>query len=325
MSAKPAVKTHLLIDADVLAFVAAAASQRFLEDTYGYIRPFANKASGEAVLENMLHSMKDQLGEGKDTQCTFVLSDPVNNWRRSVDPLYKTNRTGERPLLLDHLKDYCREKYGAWHWEYLEADDTLSILMTTPLEIKGGVLTSMPPGTDLDAGGLTVPRLVCVGRDKDFKSIPGLHHSWKQDVDASGNMLVREVSPWEADRFHLMQALAGDRVDGFAGCPGIGMDRAAAIIDNPVRLVPQEGVKTRGVNKGEAVTKWLAEPTRDYWACIVSHYRKAGLGEPEALVTARLARLLRYGEYDPETHELTLWTPDMIRHGQSLEEHLSVR
>lgn len=311
MGAKSAVKTHLLIDADVLAFVAAAAAQRYLEDTYGYIRPFANKATGEAVLENMLWSMKDQLGEGPGTQCTFVLSDPKNNWRRSVDPLYKTNRTGERPLLLDHLKDYCREKYGAWHWEYLEADDTLSILMTSP------------KAEDAPA------RLVCVGRDKDFKSIPGLHHSWKQDVDASGKMLVREVSPWEADRFHLMQALAGDRVDGFEGCPGIGMERAAKIIDTPVRLVPQEGVKTRGVNKGEAVTKWVAEPTRDYWACIVSHYRKQGLGETEALVTARLARLLRYGEYDPETHELTLWTPDMIRDRgglapQRLEEHLRV-
>ena len=127
-------------------------------------------------------------------------------------------------------------------------------------------------------------------------------------------MLVREVTQWEADRFHLIQTLAGDRVDGYAGCPGLGMERAATIIDNPVRLLPKEGVKTRGVNKGESVTRWMAEPTRDYWACIVSHYRKAGLGEAEALVTARLARILRHGEYDPATKEVTLWTPDLIPH-----------
>ena len=111
----------------------------------------------------------------------------------------------------------------------------------------------------------------------------------------------------------MMQTLAGDATDGFYGCPGLGLKRAAEIIDQPVRLVPKDGIKTRGVNKGEAVTRWFAEPTRDYWACIVSHYRKAGLGEAEALVAARLARLLRHGEYDPETEELRLWTPDMLQ------------
>ena len=126
-------------------------------------------------------------------------------------------------------------------------------------------------------------------------------------------MLIREVTQWEADRFHLIQTLAGDATDGFYGCPGLGMTRAATIIDNPVRLVPQDGVKTRGVNKGDVVTRWMAEPTSDYWACIVSHYRKAGLGEPEALVTARLARILRHGEYDRETEVVTLWTPEMLR------------
>lgn len=287
------MKTHLLVDGDIVAFVSSAAAQRNLQDEYGYVRPFANTVEGEALVENMLWSLKVGL---KADSFEVYLSDPEHNWRREVDPTYKTNRVGERPLLLDYLKDYLREKHGAVHWDGLEADDTLSLLMTSPAL-----------GTN--------QRLVCVGRDKDFKSIPGLHHSWKQDVDLAGNMKVREVTQWEADRFHMIQALAGDRIDGFNGCPGIGMDRAATIIDNPTRLVPQEGVKTRGVNKGEAVTRWIAEPTRDYWACIVSHYRKQGLTEDDALVTARLARLLRHGEYDRETGAVTLWTPDKLPKG----------
>lgn len=287
------MKTNLLVDEDIVAFVSSAAAQRNLQDEYGYVRPFANTVEGEALVENMLWSLKVGL---KADSFEVYLSDPEHNWRREVDPTYKTNRVGERPLLLDYLKDYLREKHGAVHWDGLEADDTLSLLMTSPAL-----------GTN--------QRLICVGRDKDFKSIPGLHHSWKQDVDLAGNMKVREVTPWEADRFHMIQALAGDRIDGFNGCPGIGMDRAASIIDQPVRLVPQEGVKTRGVNKGEAVTRWIAEPTRDYWACIVSHYRKQGLTEDDALVTARLARLLRHGEYDRETGAVTLWTPDKLPRG----------
>lgn len=281
-------KTRLLIDGDVVAFISSAAVQHTLIDDYGYAQPFAYTKEAEATMENMLWNLKAQL---KADEVEVYLSDPEDNWRRQVDPEYKTNRTGPRPLLLDYSKGYLREKYGAEHWEGLEADDVLSILGTTETDRK----------------------TIIVGRDKDFKCIPGLHHALKQDVDAKGNFLVREVSPWEATRFHLMQTLAGDKVDGFDGCPGIGMARAATIIDNPVRLVPKEGVKTRGVNKGESVTRWMSEPTRDYWACIVSHYRKAGLTEDDALRNARLANLLHADQYDRSTGRITLWTPDRIQ------------
>jgi len=286
-----AARTHLLIDGDVIAFMAAAAVQHVVEDSFGHVSHFAIKAEGCVVAKNIVHGLKQQL---KADSFEVILSDPKDNWRHLVDPAYKTNRVGERPLLLDILKQYLRDELAACHWPGLEADDTLSILMTDPDDNR-------------EAHNEGV-RKVCVGRDKDFKSIPGLHHSIKQDLPGK----VREISQWEADRFHLIQTLAGDRVDGFPGCPGIGMTRAESIVDNPVRLVPKPGVKTRGVNKGESVTRWMAEPTRDYWACIVSHYRKAGLEEKDALVTARLARLLRHGEYDRETETVRLWTPDLL-------------
>lgn len=301
-------ETHLLIDGDVIAFSAAAAVQRQYRDHWGYHWPFASEAEGEACVENMLWNLKQGL-KAKDAKgpCTFevYLSDPKENWRRSVDPNYKTNRVGPRPMLLDHLKDYLREKHGAVWWEGLEADDVLSLRMTAPRRPMGRI-TSETEGLYGDE-----LRLVCVGRDKDFKTIPGLHHSIRMDIGASGQYLVRSISKAEADRFHLMQALAGDATDGFKGCPGIGLPRAEKIIANPVRLVPQEGVKTRGVDKGGKVTRWFEEPTNDYWACIVSHYRKQGLTEKHALITARLARLLRYGEYD--NGAVTLWTPEVLQ------------
>lgn len=291
MTKKPSPKTHLLIDGDVVSFIAAAAVQAVFIDDFGWAQPIANTAAAEAVVENMIHGFKTAF----DAETYEAhLSDPNENWRRQVDLNYKRNRTGPRPLLLDHLKDYVKDKHSATFTPGLEADDTLGIKMTEPAPDGG-------------------PRLICIGRDKDFKSIPGLHHAIKQDVGTRGELLVREVSQWEADRFHMIQTLAGDAIDGFPGCPGIGMTRAAAIIDQPVRLVPKEGVKTRGVNKGESVTRWMAEPTTDYWACIVSHYRKAGQGEEEALVTARLSRILRHGEYNFETEEVKLWEPSMLR------------
>ena len=304
------MKTHLLIDGDVIAFTAASAAQEALIDKFGIARPFAHTKVGEAIVENMLANLKHGLGADS---FEVVLSDPKDNWRKQIDPTYKTNRVGERPMLLDYLKDYLRQKHDAIHWAGLEADDVLGVMMTDPERDEKRCVKA----TDRCEGSEPCPYCesksvtICVGRDKDFKSIPGFHHMLR-DNDLAGKPIVREVTQWEADRFHMIQTLAGDAVDGYAGCSGIGMKRAAEIIDNPVRLVPEQGVKTRGVNKGEGVTRWMAEPTRDYWVAIVSQYLKAGMTEADALKTARLARILRHGEYDPSTEELILWTPSML-------------
>lgn len=283
----------LLIDGDVIAYLAAVASQHIIDDTeFGIIRPFAHKAEGEAKVDNIIFGLMKDLGA---ELYEVILSDPESNWRTSVDPSYKSNRADlQRPILLGHLKQYLRDNYGAYHWPSLEADDVLGVLATEPHDDKR----------------------VVVGRDKDFLSIPGFHHQWKKDI-VNGRLEIREVTQAQADRFHLIQALAGDRVDGYGGCPGIGMARAAAIIDKPERLVPQPGVKTRGKNKGEAVTRWMAEPTGDRWVAIVSQYLKAGLTEKDALRNARVARILRHDEYDKQKERITLWTPALLRKAEA--------
>lgn len=280
----------LLIDADVVAFTAASAVQHTYEDSFGFIMPFAHKAEGEAVVDNMILSLELDF---KATHKRLILSDPKENWRRDVWPAYKANRKdGMKPLLLDHLKQYVRDKYQAEHWPELEADDVLGILNTEPQEYPG--------------------KRILVGRDKDFRTIPGLYHRLK-DYDLNGKPVVHEITEWEATRFHLFQTLKGDMTDGYPGCPGIGDKRAEELLASPVLLRATEGVVTRGPRKGETTVKWVSEPTRDYWAMVVSQYRKAGQGEAEALITARLANILRDDQYDRETGEITLWTPDRIR------------
>lgn len=285
-----AEEVTLLIDADVVAFTAASAVQHTHEDSFGYVMPFANKAEGEAVVDNMLLGLELDF---KATHMRLILSDPVANWRRDVWPAYKANRSATmRPLLLDYLKQYVRDKYKAEHWPELEADDVLGILNTEPQGYEG--------------------KRILVGRDKDFKTIPGLYHRLK-DYDRSGKPIVSEITEWEATRFHMYQTLKGDMTDGYPGCPGIGDKRAEELLDNPVLLRPTEGVVTRGPRKGESTTRWVSEPTKDYWAMIVSHYRKGGQTEEDALVTARLANILRHDQYDRDTGEITLWTPNRLR------------
>ncbi|MBK1871560.1 hypothetical protein [Taklimakanibacter albus] len=271
----------LYVDGDVIAFVAASAVQKTYEDDFGYVWPFANIMEGQVAVDNMLFLLKRRL----QSEVMWVyLSDPEANWRMHVEPTYKDNRkTSVRPMLLGRMKQYLRDRYKATHVPGLEADDCLGIAATED------------------------PSAIVVGRDKDFLSFPGRYHKLK-DMDGNGKPIITTTTLEQANRMHMIQALAGDRIDGYYGCPGIGPERAARIIDNPVILKPEEGVITRGKNKGQKTTKWVAEPTEDVWACIVSHYRKEGLDEGVALKNARMARILRHGDL-ADDGKIKLWEP----------------
>lgn len=107
--------------------------------------------------------------------------------------------------------------------------------------------------------------------DKDLKQIPGLH--WDGDD-------WEEVTEEEADRFFFYQCLAGDAADGYKGCPGVGPVKADRIL--------------------------AKDPS---WEAVVKAYEKQELTEADALITARLARILRPGEYDFIKKEPILWQP----------------
>lgn len=123
---------------------------------------------------------------------------------------------------------------------------------------------------------------VIVSRDKDMKTIPT--SIW------DGKDLVVQ-SEAEADRFHLYQTLVGDTADGYPGCPGIG----------PVKA---EKLLTHVLENHESPS------TSALWHCaVVPAYVKAGLTEADALVQARLARILRFSDWDSENKKPILWSP----------------
>lgn len=280
----------LLIDGDIVAFTAASAVQKIQEDEFGFVQPFANRFEGEAVVDNMMGKF---MLDHKATSFKVILTDPNENWRRDVLPSYKAHRKETfKPLLLQILKDYLTEKYNAEFWPTLEADDVLGILNTEPQAYPG--------------------KRILIGKDKDFKTIPGLYHRIG-DYKANGKPNVMEITKWEAIRFHMLQTLTGDAVDGYAGCKGIGKSRVDELLADPKLLVPQKGVITRGPNKGKETVKWVSEPTQDYWAMIVSNYEKAGQTEEDALVNARVAHILHHEDYDRDTQSIRLWTPEKIK------------
>jgi 5'-3' exonuclease len=122
---------------------------------------------------------------------------------------------------------------------------------------------------------------IIVSQDKDMKSVPGA--VW-DGVD------LHHVSEAEADYFHLYQTLIGDTSDGYKGCPGIGPKKAADLLP-----------KTDKDNMPYMRSEW--------WARVKQAYAKAGLTEADALTQARLARILRWSDWDREKQEPILWAP----------------
>lgn len=122
---------------------------------------------------------------------------------------------------------------------------------------------------------------IIISADKDMRTLPGLH------VDMLDVHLdVFEITPLEADRYWMQQTLTGDQADGYKGCPGIGPKIAKRILKD-------------------------AESLEEMWAAVVATYQEKGLSEADALVQARVSRILRAGDYRPSDDggQVELWNP----------------
>ena len=114
---------------------------------------------------------------------------------------------------------------------------------------------------------------IVVSPDKDMKQIPGVLWNLTDDVE--------EITKEDGDKWHLIQSLAGDPTDGYSGCPGIGVKRALELL-----------------NKHDSK-----------WEAICQAFRERGLSDDDALLNARLAKILQHENYDYDREEPILWTP----------------
>ncbi|WP_343698857.1 hypothetical protein [Caulobacter sp.] len=267
----------LLIDADILAYQAAASNERRYAWDDGEVSVVADEDKAREFARETLDNLMTALQADDFLIC---LSDDFHNFRKEVSPTYKGNRTGERPVHLYDIKDWLRDNYPHRLIPRLEADDVMGILATEP--------------------GCTDERII-VSADKDMITIPGLLYRPHEK-----NPKVRFVSVEEADRYHLYQTLIGDSTDFYPGCPGVGPVLAEEMLDGKLRFVRREREITRGKNKGTIKVEWDVEPSPSPWATVVSCYEKKGLTEADALIQARLAKILRHEDFDGR---VKLWKP----------------
>lgn len=273
-------KTIALMDGDIFAYEIAAGAEEAINWGEGFWTLHAFEEPAKA----RLHSRIEELAAAVDAERIIVCLSDKDNWRFNVLPTYKSNRsTVRRPMLLATLKAYLDDNFEVFIRPGLEADDTLGILSTWK--------------------GLKGEKII-ITKDKDLQTIPGLHYlSHKEELG------VFEVTEEEADKWHLIQALAGDTTDGYGGCPGIGVETARKIIEEPHGWEAYEHTFKTGQRAGETEVRWKKCDVGSPWAAVVSHYERAGLSEAEALTQARVARICRASDYDMKKKEVRLWTP----------------
>jgi len=259
-----------LIDGDIVVYQSAAKAETIVDWGDDEIIITGSKSQTRMGIEDMVNDLRRVTGADR---VVLAFTDK-DYFRKDVYPQYKGNRKGVRkPVTYSFGKDFALNEYETMVRPGLEADDILGILSTTTVR-----------GFDDD-------KVVC-SLDKDMLTFPGKVYNWSKPLD--GLVTVDEDT---ADYNFFMQILMGDSTDGYPGCPGIGKVRAARILDECFVLPPEK----------TGVEPYFCKQTA--WVSILDAYAKKDLTEDDAIVQARMARILRAVDYDFDNHKPILWEP----------------
>ena len=240
----------LLIDADYIVYKCCAGTETEIDFGEDLIVVTSRFSEAYEYVERELYNIASDLGCFDDSILFF--SDSVN-FRKSIDPAYKGHRNRKKPCGYKRVINKLKEEYHVVMMPTLEADDAMGIYATK----ENGHIICSP--------------------DKDMRQIPGELYDFSQEVST--------ITPEEGYRWHLIQTLAGDQTDGYAGVPGIGIKRAAALFD-------KDGYT---------------------WDTVVKAFAEKDLSEDVALMNARLAKILQVEDYDFTNQEPRLWSPSSCR------------
>ena len=216
----------------------------------------------------------EKLVDAVDADDAFIILSDRRNFRYAIFPEYKSNRKdGPRPLMLDELRRMINEEAPYKVW-LIEG-------------LEADDVCGIAAGTLMKAGRETV---IC-SPDKDLLQIPGKVYGPRLNTPTAGKLKVVDVTEEEGDDFHMKQTLMGDAVDGYKGCPGIGPVKARKLL-----------------------AQWKADglTPAQRWEEIVKLYEASGLTASEALVQARVSRILRVSDWDPTKKEPILWKPPLL-------------
>ena len=235
----------LLIDCDFVVYKCTAAAESEIDFGDDVIVVTSSFKEAYSCVKRELNRIANKFGSFDETILFFSDS---KNFRKDIQKNYKGHRNRKKPCAYRRVINKLSEEYSVIKMPTLEADDSMGIYAT---KHTGNIIVSP---------------------DKDMRQIPGMLWNFEEST---------LIKPEEGAKWHLIQAMAGDNTDGYAGVPGIGVKRAVALFEE----------------KGYS------------WKTVVEAFKEKGLSEDIALENARLARILTNEDYDDEKMEPILWSP----------------
>jgi len=268
------VTRTLLLDADIVAYKYSAVNEKAWNFDGPGAEPLRSSDLAAAIdcARDFIAELREKLGASEVIVC---LSDPKDNFRKSIYPQYKSNRKGVRkPEHLNAVKAWLSENFQTYLRPGLEADDCMGILATHPTLIKGDK--------------------IMVSEDKDMKTIPGLLYN-PRDVKPK----VKTITRRDACRAHFIQTIVGDTCDGYPGAPGIG---------------PKSEFVQKIQAAREPYAEWPTVIAAFVRSCQLKGPTDAFIAGSDfipkmALTQARLARILRASDWDFKKKCPILWSP----------------
>lgn len=262
---------NLICDADTVIFRAAASCEHKV-DWGGFYTIYSDHKECQqrfiAIFEEIMSNLRKhkKLGTYSVTMC---VSDK-KNFRKLLLPTYKANRNPKNEQL-----------------EAIETDSISYVSYSNPLaklRKPSGYARLLQwvcenyhvvcyPYLEADdtCSLLSSPTSILVSIDKDFCTIP---NTWFYNYYRDELMYNTQES---ADYFWLVQCIKGDSVDNYKGIKGFADKKAKKLFD------------THGTS----------------WETVVAAYEDNGYTKEDALVQARVARILRVGEY--KNGKIFLW------------------
>ena len=235
----------LLIDCDFVVYKCTAAAESEIDFGDDVIVVTSSFKEAYSCVKRELNRIANKFGSFDEMILFFSDS---KNFRKDIQKSYKGHRNRKKPCGYRRVINKLNDEYPVIKMAGLEADDSMGVYAT---KNTGNIIVSP---------------------DKDMKQIPGMLWNFEEST---------LIKPEEGAKWHLIQAMAGDNTDGYAGVPGIGVKRAVALFEE----------------KGYS------------WKTVVEAFKEKGLSEDIALENARLARILTNEDYDDEKMEPILWSP----------------
>jgi len=235
----------LLCDADFIVYKCCAAAESEIDFGDDVILVTSTFKDAYSCVKRELNKIANKFGSFDEMILFFSDS---KNFRKDIQADYKGHRNRKKPCGYRRVINKLSEEYSVFKMPTLEADDAM------------GIYATQYPGN------------IIVSPDKDMRQIPGMLWNFNESFT---------ITKEEGAKWHLIQSMAGDNTDGYAGVPGIGVKRATSLFEE----------------KGYS------------WKTVVDAFKEKDLSEEVALTNARLARILTNEDYDFEKSEPVPWNP----------------